>query len=150
MKKRISKSQILDACINKQEELVNSFEHRVNLTKADAFEQEHSASQTEDRKAGKVELLRTFEKELGFVRMEMNYLKTISASKTSTIVEPGAVVVTDKMTFFIAVSSEKIEVDGEIIFGMSTKAPLFIAMQGLKKGDIFEFNGTEYHIEGIY
>ena len=81
MKKKITKSRILDACIQKQEELIKSFEDRVSVSKADAYEHEHSASQTENRTAGKVELLRTFEKELGFVRMEMEFLKSLNPEK---------------------------------------------------------------------
>ena len=150
MKKKIAKSQILDACMQKQEELIKSFEDRVNVSKADAYDHEHSASQTENRTAGKVDLLRTFEKELGFVRMEMEFLKSLNPEKINTAVEAGAVVITNRMNFFIAVSSEKIEVDGEMIFGMSTKAPLYTAMQGMEKGKSFEFNGTEYEIEEVY
>lgn len=150
MEKKISKEKILEACINKQEELIYSFEERVKVSKADAYENDHSASQTESRTAGKVELLKTFEKELGFVKVEMDYLKSLKPEKQNSVVEPGAVVVTNKMTFFIAVSSEKIEVDGQVIFGMSAKAPIYSAMKGLTKGSSFAFNGIEYEILDVY
>jgi transcription elongation GreA/GreB family factor len=48
------------------------------------------------------------------------------------------------------VSSEKIEIDGQEIFGISTNAPIFSAMMDLKKGDTFDFNNTSYKIQDIY
>ncbi len=150
MKKKISKNLILEACIKKQEELIMSFESRVSEMKDDAFSKNHSSSQTEDRKTGKIELLRNFEKELAFVRMEMDLLKSLNPDKINSKVDLGAVVITDKMNFFIAVSSEKVEIDGETFFGISTKAPIYSVMLGLEKNDKFEFNSHAYIIEEIY
>ena len=81
---------------------------------------------------------------------EMGILKSINPDQVNNKVEPGAVVVTNKRIFFIAVSVEKIEVDGQEIFGISTKAPIYSAMIDLKKGDQFEFNGVSYKIHDIY
>lgn len=150
MKKKIAKEEVLQACLQKQEALVESFKSRVNEMKDDTTGQNESASQTEDRTAGKIELMVTLEKELAFVTMEMGYLKSINPSQISTKVEPGALVITNQRNFFIAVSSEKIEINGEIIFGISTNAPIYLAMQELGKGDKFEYNGTAYEIEEIY
>ena len=150
MKKNISKDLILKACIAKQEELVSNFDSRVSEVKADASSQRQSASQSEDRTAGNVEVLDALQNELTFVQMEMRSLKAINPDHVNNKVEPGAVVVTNKRTFFIAVSSEKIEIDGQEIFGISTNAPIFSAMMDLKKGDTFEFNNTSYKIQEIY
>ena len=150
MKKNISKDLILKTCISKQEELVNNFAGRVNELVTDASSQAQSASQSEDRTAGNVEILNTLQSELVFVQMEMGILKSINPDQVNNKVEPGAVVVTNKRIFFIAVSVEKIEVDGQEIFGISTKAPIYSAMIDLKKGDQFEFNGVSYKIQDVY
>jgi transcription elongation GreA/GreB family factor len=150
MKKTISKAVIRDTCLQKQQELVNNYDSRVNEMTADANSQNQSASQSEDRNAGNVEILSTMESELEFVQREMAFLKSLNPDHVNTIVEPGAVVVTKERTFFIAVSSEKVEIDGQMIFGISTNAPIYLAMQRLKKGDTFEFNGTAYKIENVY
>ena len=147
---KIPKEAILKACIEKQEELVKSFDSRVTEMREDAYSQNQSASQSEDRTAGKVELLSTLEKELSFVQMEMGYLKSISPEKVNEKVEPGAVVVTNQRTFFIAVSTEKVSIDGQQVFGISTKAPIYSVMEGLKKDDKFSFNGIDYKIENVY
>lgn len=150
MKKKIDKNLVLEACIIKQEELVASFESRVNELKSDAFDQNQSPSQTEDRAATKIDLLRNFEKELTFAKMEMEYLKTIDSSTVNIKCEPGAIVITNRLNFFIAVSSEKVEFDSEVIVGISTKAPIYTVMQGLQKGAAFSYNDTEYEIEDLY
>ena len=116
----------------------------------DAYSQDHSASQSEDRTAGKVEILSTLERELAFVQMEMGYLKSLNPGKVNEKVEPGAVVVTNQRTFFIAVSTEKVDIDGQEVFGISTKAPIYAVMEGLAKGDSFSFNGIDYKIENVY
>jgi len=124
MIKNISKEVILQASLQKQEELINNFDNRVSEMRSDANSQNQSASQSEDRLAGNVEVLSTLESELAFVQMEIGQLKTLNASHVSNEVEPGAVVVTNQRIFFIAISSEKIEIDGHVIYGISTNAPI--------------------------
>lgn len=150
MKNKIAKSHIKQVCIQKQEELIDSFkQHEAEMYK-DTFSQNAIASQTEDRKAGKVDVLKALGKELVFAQEELVYLNSINVTGESSVVEPGAVVITDQITFFIGVSSEKIEVDGEEIIGISTKAPIYAKMIGLKKGSPFQFNETKYLIEDLY
>ena len=150
MKKIISKEVIRDTCLQKQLELINNYGSRVNEMTAEANSQNQSASQSEDRNAGNIEILSTLESELEFVQREMAFLKSLNPNQVNTIVEPGAVVVTKERTFFIAVSSEKVDIDGQVIFGISTNAPIYLVMQGLKKGDSFEFNGVAYKITDVY
>ena len=150
MKNKLDKTNILQACIQKQQELVDSFEERETEMRSDTYNQDGSDSQSEDRKAGKVEVLNALSNELVFAHEELLFLNSLNASKESTTIEPGAVVVTDQLTFFIGVSSEKVEVDGETFFGISTKAPIYANMVGLQKGDSFQYNETKYLIENIY
>jgi hypothetical protein len=150
MKKKIPKELILTTCLQKQEDLIKNYNERVTEMTADASIDDRSASQSEDRNAGNVEVLNTMEDELEFTQMEMGFLKSLDVTQVSIQVEPGAVVITNQRIFFIAVSSEKVEIDGEVIFGISTNAPIYSAMRGLKKGAQFEFNGIAYQIEDVY
>ena len=146
----IPKNLIQDACLQKQNELIASFKNRLDAMESDAFQTNHSPSQTENRTAGKIELLNAVGKELDFALREMEFLKTLNPDKESTIVEPGAVVVTDKLTLYICVSIEKFEVQEQTLFGISTKAPIYAAMRGLEKGSTFSFNEAVYQIKEIY
>lgn len=150
MSSRISKAVILDACIARQEELIQHFDQRIEEVKADAYSHSETPSQTDEGASAPEEMLEVMGQELRFVKSEMEILRSIDPENPATVVERGAVVVTDKRTFFIAVSSEELDLEGAKIFGMSEKAPLYGHMKGLKKEDSFSFNGMTYHIQDIY
>ena len=150
MKNKIAKTEILQACIEKQEELVDSFKQRETEMQNDAFSQTESDSQSEDRQADKIDVLNALGNELTFAQQELFFLNSLNAETESTVVEPGAVVVTEEISFFIGVSSEKVEVSGEEFFGISTKAPIYANMKGLEKGSKFQYNETKYMIKDIY
>jgi hypothetical protein len=94
MKNRIDKNQILQACIEKQEELIDHFKKRESEVNDDTFSQMESASQSEDRRAGKYELLKALGDELAFAQHELAYLHSLDMTKECSVVEPGAIVVT--------------------------------------------------------
>jgi len=150
MKSRIVKPLILEACIQKQDELIDNFKKREAEMNDDTFSQNESPSQSEDRRAGKYELLKAIGDELAFAQKELVYLNSLDVTTESTHVGPGAVVVTEQFIFFIGVSSERVEVDGVTVFGISTKAPIYANMRGLEKGNKFQFNETNYVIEDVY
>ncbi|MEO5948459.1 MAG: hypothetical protein ABIP79_16700 [Chitinophagaceae bacterium] len=146
----IDKKQIHAFCIEKQEEEVENFASRVSSLKADVNTHNESASQTEERNAGDVELLRNYEQELRFSQMEMTNLQSLDPAVAKTKVEPGAVVMTNHLNFYISIPLDKIEIEGVSFIGISTKAPLYSAMQGKKKGDTFKLNDMEYNIIEVY
>lgn len=150
MKNKIDKNRILEECRQHQLELIDNYKNREAEINEDTFSQNESASQSEDRRAGKYELLKVLGDELEFAQRELAYLNSLDLTKENTRVEPGAIVVTGKLSFFIAISSEKFEIEGETIVGISTKAPIYEKMRGLSKGSSFQFNETDYVIEDLY
>jgi hypothetical protein len=150
MKNRIDKNQILQACIEKQNELIDHFKKRESEVNDDTFSQMESASQSEDRRAGKYELLKALGDELAFAQQGLTYLNSLDVTKDSSVVEPGAIVVTGQLIFFIGISIEKVEIDGATIVGISTRAPIYASMKGLQKESAFKFNETNYVIEDVY
>lgn len=149
MKKNITKSMILTACIQLQDALIDRYRNRVIMAKEDTYSRTESASQREDRTAGKVELLATYENELGFAQAEREFLNSLDPNYTNTVAEPGALVITNHLVFFIGVSTDKVTVEGEVFYGISTHAPIYKAMQGLGKGKTFSYNEKEYIIEEV-
>ncbi len=146
----LSKQKILDACKTKQLLLIDSFQARYSEMKEDVYGKPSSPSQSENRSSGKMTLLTTLESELSFARLEMGYLQSIDPGIEHDIVSSGAVVVTNHRTFFIGVSSESVDIDGQDIFGISLQAPIYAAMEGKKAGDFFDFRDTSYIIEAVY
>jgi hypothetical protein len=150
MRNKIDKNRILEECRQNQIELIDNYKKREAEINDDTFSQNESASQSEDRRAGKYELLKVLGDELAFAQKELAYLDALDVTKESALVEPGAIVVTGQLTFFIGISSERVKLDGETIVGISTKAPIYANMKGLQKGSSFTFNETNYVIEEVY
>lgn len=146
----VNKNELYDACMEQQKKEVENFENRISALKKDMFENLESASQGGGGNAGKMELLANYEKELVFSQMEMNQLTSLDPSIVNTIVEPGAIVMTDQLNLFISVPTDKIEINSEIFIGISVKSPIYTVMQGKKKGDVFKFNEMSYTILELY
>ena len=81
---------------------------------------------------------------------DLNVLEKINCSKINDQVEFGSIVVSDSSKYLIAISSGKIEFEGEVYYAISPAVPLFKVMKGLKKGDSFEFNGKRQIIKELY
>ncbi|MEO7768082.1 MAG: hypothetical protein ABIS01_11675 [Ferruginibacter sp.] len=150
MKNKITKQEVLNICIQKQEEQVENFDSRVTSMKSDINNKDNSVSQTEDRQTGKIEMLGIYEREQAISTTDLNYLKSLSSIEEYSTVQAGALVFTDDLLFFIAISTEKFEIGGVTIIGISVRAPIYKAMEGLAKGDSFKFNETEYLIKELY
>lgn len=146
----IDKNLILNACLQSQKELIVNIERRLNTRNTDAISQNYSASQSEDRSAGKFEILNALKSEHTFAVKELEYLESLDPSIKNTHISPGAVVITDQFIFFIGISSEKTEIDGNEVIFISTRAPIYTSMEGLKKGDSFKYNETNYEIKEVY
>ncbi len=141
---------IYEKSLQKQEDLIANFNSRIDTLNSDAINNNQSASQSEDRTAGNLEIVSALQNELVFAQNELVFLKTLNSAKKNDIVEIGAVVITNKLNFYISVSSEKMTIDNDEIYGISIKAPIYAGMQGLKKGDTFSFNDNKYNIVDIY
>jgi hypothetical protein len=81
---------------------------------------------------------------------DMNVLEKINCQELKDKVEFGAIIKSESSKYIIAISSGKIECDGEIYYAISPAVPLYKAMEGLKLGDSFEFNGKRQTIKEIY
>ena len=81
---------------------------------------------------------------------ELEVLQQVPAHSITPVIEHGAVIHTDKQNFFIAVSLKKLVIDDRQYFPISTSAPIFQAMVGLKQGDNFNFRDRSYKIEEVF
>ncbi len=81
---------------------------------------------------------------------QLALLDRIDITKQKPKVEMGALVITESQKLFVSVSLGKIEMDGETYFAISPAVPVYKAMDGIKKGGVFEFNGRKNKILDIY
>lgn len=73
-------------------------------------------------------------------------LSAINADKSSAMVQPGSLAVTDNGTFFIAISAGQIVVNDKTYFAISPVSPVGSKLVGLKKGAVFQFNGKNFTV----
>jgi len=153
MEKLAYKKRVMDEAINHQESIVSDFRQRIKELR-EGDQQPQDEPQEYDQQGQENESALTINrigKELDFVIEELNFLKQMkTANNIFTEVTLGAVVKTDKITFFPSVSLEQFEVDGNTLFGISREAPIYNVMQGKKKGESFSLKGQNYKIIDIY
>jgi hypothetical protein len=87
---------------------------------------------SEDRRAGKYELLKALEmNKLAFAQQGLTYLNSLDVTKDSSCWTRSNCCYWP-INLFIGISIEKVEIDGETIVGISTRAPIYASMKGLK------------------
>lgn len=67
-----------------------------------------------------------------------------------TQVGPGSVVSFNSRHFVVAVATGKFDCEGRTYMGISTQSPIYKAIDGLKKGDSFTFNGRKAKLEEVF
>ena len=73
-------------------------------------------------------------------------LERLDPEKISEVVEFGALVVTNNQTIYISIGLGKFSFKGHDYFVISPGVPFFKAMEGLKRGDAFEFRDQKCKI----
>jgi len=65
-------------------------------------------------------------------------------------VGPGAVVRFDGRNVVVCVSTVRFDVAGETYMGISTQSPIYLAMAGLRAGDVFTYNGSDHTVDDVF
>ena len=77
-------------------------------------------------------------------------LEKLTGLKSRNYVDVGSVVITDKQKMFVSIGLGKFTCCDETYYAISPKVPLFNIIQGLKKGDTYEFNGQKFKILDVF
>jgi len=149
-KKLDFKKQLYNHCMKILEESAETARQQMNEVQEDAneAEQEHDVFD-----GSRSELLRKrdiYAEQLQKAVDEIQILKKVTLEKLSGQVEFGAVVITNKQKMFIALGLGKVKMDGETYYVISKDVPIYKAMEGLKKGDEFEFNNMKFSIKDLF
>ncbi|MCF8275503.1 MAG: GreA/GreB family elongation factor [Flavobacteriales bacterium] len=76
-------------------------------------------------------------------------LEQIKPDQPCETVQKGALVKTNRTTFYIAIGLGKINTDEKDIFVVSSQSPIGKQMLGKRLGESFNMNGTEYVITSV-
>lgn len=151
---KLLRKQILDACIGKQQLLLDDFTSRINhILKHEGLGNEDEYDNTElAQDSQRFAEINALNHSLSFATSDMNVLRYLSTLTEITHETPerGAVVITNHGKYFISVSAGQMKVDDEIFTTLSPNSQLFKMMKGKHVGESFEFNRMKYRIEEIF
>jgi hypothetical protein len=146
------KRDILQAGLKKQESIIHDFRQRIS----DVMQTEDGSTREEydnfhqtfnSETLAEVNILNN---EIEFASHELDEMKRINCGEPHRRADFGAVVKTDKKTFFVSASLEDFEVGDTEYFGISVHSPIYFAMRGKKTGECFKTRNVQYTIEDIY
>jgi len=80
---------------------------------------------------------------------ELKILTKINISNDSKTVEFGSLVITSSQNLFIATGLGKINVNGHEVYVISTKVPVYMALEGLSEKNTFHINNNEFVINQV-
>ncbi|MCB9183713.1 MAG: hypothetical protein H6591_07320 [Flavobacteriales bacterium] len=103
-----------------------------------------SASQTESRRGGDLDLLNSTGTQLEHLLLDIERLESIDPEATMNSVQFGAVVHTNERNLLIGFSLEEFDALGRRYLGVTPKAPLVQALHGRKEGEEVAVNGLAY------
>ncbi len=150
MEKRKLKEQIIQACLERQEQVIQTSKQAI----LDLQESANEDDQTRDlydsyrtQLLSKRDLLAAqYEKAL----QDKQTLEKLATIKSRPYVDAGSVVITDKQKMFVSIGLGKFSCCGDTYYAISPKVPLFNIIQGLKKGDTYQFNGQDFKILDVF
>lgn len=146
VRKQLSKEQLLRACIAKQQDLIANFNRGIRELIG------NGSTEYDDDQPGLAEEMalrrQQLVDQLAFASEEQRVLEAMLPwiGERYNEVRLGSVVITDKASFYVSVSIERFEVEGAPFVGISPQSPLYRAMAGKKKGDLFAFGTETYRI----
>jgi transcription elongation GreA/GreB family factor len=146
----MDKSKILEITRNKITEKIQSFEHLIAETRAS--NNDTKSSMGDKYETGREMLqqeINNLQRQLNEALNQQSILQKIT-SETSSKVQNGALVKTNKGLFYIAASIGEIVVDNQKIMTVSVESPLVKTMMGLQSGQNFSINNINQTIEEIW
>lgn len=153
MEKLAFKRKILENARKRQEEIIYDFRTRLTDIRQSEMivnEDQYDHDQQSIDEANK-EMISALSDQLDFALDEKFVLDKMFVPELALdYVTIGSVVETDKAIFYPSVSIERFDVEGKEVIGISRSAPLYMVMEGKRKGDEFSYNDVHYSIKDIY
>jgi hypothetical protein len=95
------------------------------------------------------ELAEAFDQPVHTSAAKIEKLKAIDFGPKHRVTE-GAIVKLNGRFFVVSVPTSRFVCNGESFMGISTDAPIYSRMRGLRDGDTFTFGGQPFTIEQLY
>ncbi len=103
----------------------------------------------EDQTEAMLREARVENESLDNLKEEINYLEDYKSFGEKNEVGPSTLVKTSLLNLVVSVPQRTFEVGGEKYNGISTKSPVYEALEGKKAGEKVEFNGQKIEIKEV-
>lgn len=144
------KQEFLDICLQDVSKRISNYKNEISFIK-DSIESNDKISD-EEGESGNSKLLEDLEKNLNYLNEAQKireYLNRINPNVVSEFVVLGSIVITDSITFYIAISKGKVTVNDEDYYIISIQSPIGQLIKSQSVGYQFEFNGKSYKIKNV-
>jgi transcription elongation GreA/GreB family factor len=147
----MQKQQLIQACHSYLKEKINAL-HVIISEATESSNSESKSSAGDKHETSKAMIQLEIEKlgtQLKEAEEQLSEFDKIDFSKLLQQVGQGSLIETNRGVFLVASSIGKLEVNGKLVFVISNRSPLAIALSGKKQNDEVLFNGVGYKIESI-
>jgi len=147
----VSKKELVDHCRELLIAKESTLKTELKIIR-EAASNETKSSMGDKYETGKEMLQQEENKLISQLKLISDQLVTlvrIDHEKVSEKVELGALLSTDDSNYFISISFGKVEFNGEVIFLISSLAPLAKLFAGKRQGEEITFNGINHRIQTI-
>ena len=144
------KTQLLDLCIQYADKRVLGYKNEIDLIK-ESIENNDKVS-NEDDDSGNSKLLDDLEKNINYLNdanKMREQLKLVRPNLISEVAVLGSLIKTDSITFYIALSMGKVDLEASEYYIISLASPLGQLLKHRKTGDQFQFNDKSYLIKEV-
>ncbi len=151
MNKTEIKELLFNHCMNDVDTRIKTIEKAIDEAQ-DAARSETKSVASEEPETGKERMQREIEtlgRRLEESVTQHTILRNINYKKVCTITEPGALVETSIGVFFIAMSADEIDIEGESYTPISLSSPIGLVLKDRKAGEKVSFRGKSIKIFSI-
>jgi transcription elongation GreA/GreB family factor len=147
----MQKQQLIQACRDYLKNRINSLNTIINeVTESSNSESKSSAGDKHETSKAMMQLeIEKLGTQLKEAEEQSADFEKINFNKTFQTIEQGSLVETNRGWFLIASSIGKITVDDKMVFVISNKSPLALALSGKQQGESISFNGFTYSIISV-
>ena len=146
MEFKFIKTSLLAACIEKQQQMMQTAQQLMRDIQESAQEGRGNEEMTDAFTAQCQNEHSMYAKRLHEANGTLTILERAKGIKSANSIGFGSLVITDQQNFFVAASIGAFKLDELDFFIISAQTPIFQAMEGKKAGDKFEFRGRKYQV----
>ncbi|MEK6480248.1 3-oxoacyl-ACP synthase [Catalinimonas sp. 4WD22] len=148
----VLKQKLRQACVDSLEKRLKDIKTALEEAQ-EAANQETKSSAGDKHETGRAMMQLETEKlsrQLQEVLNEQQALQMIRADQPKQSVDRGALVITNHLKLYMAISAGRLLLQGEEYFAISLNTPLGLALKGKKAGDTVVFQNKTHEILQIF